>query len=162
MISMHKDLLLPSSPFVYFFPWFNQWSSTLKKDRISGECDRVNKHFEKWSAKYFRFQGCYWKKKQIKFENFIEWETLVIMFRAFKSISSNLVEFRVFGVFKSNLANFQDLLDLLVGNLRNSKKKFDKINSSKLNWSASAKKQKKRKWFSKKNLKSAPIKIKIY
>ena len=55
------------------------------------------------------------------------------MFRAFKSISSNLVEFRVFGVFKSNLANFQDLLDLLVGNLRNSKKKFDKINSSKLN-----------------------------
>ena len=84
------------------------------------------------------------EKKQIKFENFIEWETLVIMFRAFKSISSNLVEFRVFGVFKSNLANFQDLLDLLVGNLRNSKKKFDKINCSKLNWSASAKKQKKK------------------
>ena len=86
------------------------------------------------------------KKKQIKFENFIEWETLVIMFRAFKSISSNLVEFRVFGVFKSNLANFQDLLDLLVGNLRNSKKKkkFDKINSTKLNWSASEKKQKKK------------------
>lgn len=86
------------------------------------------------------------KKKQIKFENFIEWETLLIIFRVFKSFSSNLVEFRVFGVFKSNLVNFQDLLDLLVGNLRNSKKKkkFDKINSSKLNWSASAKKQKKK------------------
>ena len=39
---VYKDLSFhyPNSVFVYFCPWLNQWSGTLKVDRFFAECNR--------------------------------------------------------------------------------------------------------------------------